>query len=128
MLRLILAAGLALAAAPALADPVLGLWKTKPDDNGNFGQVEIVPCGAMVCGTLVKAFDAAGKPMASANVGKRIVWDMQPRGNGKYGGGKVWAPDRDKTYSAKMELNGDTLAVSGCVTVFCRAQEWTRAK
>ena len=55
MKSLILAAGLVFAAGTAFADPVEGMWKTKPDDNGNFGHVQIAPCGAKFCGVLVKA-------------------------------------------------------------------------
>ncbi|MCB2109992.1 MAG: DUF2147 domain-containing protein [Defluviimonas sp.] len=125
-----IAAALVLVAGAAAADPVEGLWKTKPDDNGNFGYVEIKPCGATLCGTLVKAFDGTGTEIASPNVGKQIVWDMTAEGDGAYGGGKVWAPDRDKTYKSKMQLSGNALAVSGCVLggMICRDSDWTRVK
>lgn len=126
-----MAAGIALTAGAALAaDPVEGLWKTKPDDNGKFGHVEMAPCGAALCGTLVRSFDASGAEVASPNIGRQIVWDMVPNGDGSYGGGKVWAPDRDKTYRSKMVLSGDSLAVSGCVLggVICRDSGWSRVK
>ena len=130
MKRYLLAAVILFGATAASADPVEGLWKTKPDDNGNFGHVQIAPCGGKICGTLVKAFDGAGKEISSPNVGKQIVWDMVAEGGGAYGGGKVWAPDRDKTYRSKMALSGDTLAVSGCVLggAVCRASDWSRVK
>lgn len=130
MKTLAYAAALALVAGAAAADPVEGMWKTKPDDNGNYGHVEIAPCGTAFCGVLVKAFDGAGKELDSPNVGKQIVWDMSAEGEGAYDGGKVWAPDRDKTYRSKMQLSGDSLAVSGCVLggVICRASDWTRVK
>jgi uncharacterized protein (DUF2147 family) len=116
-----------LAAAPALADPLEGTWKTRADDNGNYGHVQIQPCGPAFCGTLVQAFDSAGAAVQSPNIGKRIVWDMQPQGDGAYGDGKVWSPDRDKTYAAKMQLSGDKVAVSGCVLGICRdGGTWTR--
>jgi uncharacterized protein (DUF2147 family) len=128
MRTLILAAALSLLASAALADPVEGLWKTKPDDNGNFGHVEIAPCGAKLCGILVKAFDGSGAEIDSPNIGRKIVWDMVANGDGTYGGGKVWAPDRDKTYKSKMKLDGSSLAVSGCVLggAICRDSVWTR--
>ncbi|MCC5986716.1 MAG: DUF2147 domain-containing protein [Pararhodobacter sp.] len=119
-------AGLALA-LPAMADPVLGHWRTAPDDNNNTGIVEIAPCDDRICGTLIEAYDGEGQPMSSPNVGRLIVWDMEPRGGGRYRSGRVWAPDRDQTYSARMELSGDRLSVSGCVLVFCREAIWTRA-
>ena len=130
MKRILIAAAMTLCAGGAFADPVEGLWKTKPDDNGNFGYVQIKPCGGAFCGTLVKAFDGAGKEISSPNVGKKIVWDMQPAGGGAYAKGKVWAPDRDKTYNSKMQMSGNTLAVSGCVLggIICRASDWSRVK
>lgn len=124
-----MAAALSLLAGAAVADPVEGVWKTKPDDNGHYGHVEVKPCGAAFCGTLVRAFDGAGKEMASENIGKRIIWDMVPKGEGAYGDGKVWSPDRDKTYNSKLQLSGDGLAVKGCVLGICRdGGTWTRVK
>lgn len=129
MKAIVMAAALVVAAGAALADPAEGTWKTKPDDNGHYGHIEIKPCGAAVCGTLVKAFDAAGKAVESPNVGKRIVWDMVTQGGGAYADGKIWSPDRDKTYNARMQLSGSGLAVKGCVLGICRdGGTWTRVK
>ena len=130
MKKLALIAALVVAAGSAFADPVEGLWKTKPDDNGKFGHVLIAPCGDKLCGVLVKAFDSSGAETTSDNIGKQIVWNMAANGDGSYGGGKVWAPDRDKTYNSKMSLSGDSLAVSGCVLggLICRASDWSRVK
>ena len=129
MKSLALAAAVTLFALPALADPVLGTWQTRPDDNGNFGHVEITPCGPAFCGTLVKAFNGAGKEIASDNVGKRIVWDMVAYADGLYDDGKIWSPDRDKTYNGDMTLAGDRLSVRGCVLGICRdGGTWMRVK
>ncbi|MCV6597437.1 MAG: DUF2147 domain-containing protein [Mangrovicoccus sp.] len=125
-MKRILALAFVLAAGVAHADPAAGTWKTQPGDDGAFGHVEITPCGAALCGTLIKGFDASGNPGDSGAVGKKIVWDMKPEGGGKYGGGKIWAPDRDKTYNSKMVLSGNSLKVSGCVLGICRNQTWTR--
>lgn len=129
-MKVVLGTAMLLWAGAALADPVEGMWKTKPDDNGNFGYVQIAPCGAAFCGTLVQSFDGTGAKMASENIGKRIIWDMVAAGGGSYADGKVWAPDRDKTYSATMQVTGATLSVSGCILggMLCRAQAWTRVK
>lgn len=123
-----LAAGIAMMASAALAaDAVEGVWKTKPDDNGNFGHIKISACGDAICGVLVKSFDSAGAPLESENIGKQIIWDMKPQGDGSYTGGKIWSPDRDKTYDSKMTLSGDNLAVEGCVLFICRdGGTWTR--
>ncbi len=130
MKKFALAAALAvLGTAAFAADPVEGTWKTKPDDNGNFGHVQIKPCGSAFCGTLVKAFDGSGKQIESPNVGRKIVWDMVAYGDGFYDDGKVYSPDRDKTYNSEMKLNGNSLTVKGCVLGICRdGGTWTRVK
>jgi len=113
----------------AAADPVLGTWQTPKDDNGKYGHVQVKPCGSAVCGTLVQSFNADGSSYASENVGKRIIWDMKANGGGAYSGGKVWTPDRDKTYNAKMALSGNSLKVSGCILGICRdGGAWKRVK
>lgn len=124
----LLSAALAvMVAGPAFAaDPVLGTYKTQPGDNGNYGHVQIYDCDGAICGVIRKAFDASGAEIPSENIGKRMIWDMQAEGDGAYGKGKIWAPDRDKTYRSKMELSGTALTVSGCVLGICRAQNWTK--
>lgn len=107
-------------AAPAFADPVEGVWQTAKDDNGNFGHIKVSACGAKICGVLVKSFDSSGAPLASDNIGRKIIWGMVPQGDGYYNGGKVWAPDRDKTYSSKMTMTGNNLAIKGCIFGICR--------
>lgn len=111
-------AAIAMAGA-ASADPLEGMWRTVPDDNGNSGLIQVAPCGSALCGTLIRAFDANGAEMSSPNVGRQIISETVPSGGGEYRG-KVWAPDRDKTYNSRLQLNGDTLSVSGCVLGICR--------
>lgn len=120
MRKLMLAAVLAGLGGAAAADPIEGTWKTRPDDNGNFGHVKIVPCGPAFCGTLVAAFDGSGKQIESPNVGRKIVWDMVAYEGGVYDDGKVYSPDRDKTYNSEMNLSGNSLKVYGCVLGICR--------
>lgn len=110
------------------ADPVVGLFKTQPGDNGNFALVEMSECGNEICGVIRQTYDGSGAKIKSDNIGKRIVWAMQPKGDGSYSKGKIWAPDRDKTYKSKMVLEGKRLKVSGCVAFICRSQIWMRVK
>lgn len=128
MKKLILSAALVLGfAGMAAADPAYGVYKTTPDDNGNFGHIQVQACGSKICGTLIKSFGPDGAELESENNGRKIIWDMEADGGGKYSGGKVWAPDRDKTYSSKMELKGKNLAISGCIMLICRdGGTWTR--
>jgi uncharacterized protein (DUF2147 family) len=120
----------AMAASAAFAgNPVEGIWQTSVDDNGNYGHIEVKPCGDAFCGVLIKSFDGSGKALASDNIGKRIIWDMKPAAEGSYDSGKIWSPDRDKTYASKLQLSGDSLAVQGCVMFICRdGGTWTRVK
>ena len=127
MKTLIIAASLAVFGSAALADPVEGIWQTKKDDNGNFGHVEIKPCGPAFCGTLITAFNGEGQAIESPNVGRQIVWDMVAYADGLYDDGQIYSPDRAKTYSGDMSLAGDSLKVRGCVLGICRdGGTWAR--
>ncbi|MEO0958668.1 MAG: DUF2147 domain-containing protein [Pseudomonadota bacterium] len=119
-----------LMASSAAADGALGTWKTEAKDDGRYLHVTVAPCenGAdTLCGTIAGAFGGADE----GNIGRRILWDMEPDGENAWDGGKVWAPDDDKTYSGKMELkSADTLELSGCVLggLICRGQDWARVE
>lgn len=129
MKKLALAAALVMLGTAAFADPVEGLWKTAPDDNGNYGHIKVTTCGATICGTLVKAFDGTGAEIDSPNVGRQIIWDMVPYGDGFYDDGQIYSPDRDKTYNSEMQMNGNSLTVKGCVLGICRdGGTWKRVK
>ena len=60
----------------AAADPALGMWQTQPDD-GAYAHINMTPCGAAVCGTIARTFNASGE-YQSPNLGKQIVINMQP--------------------------------------------------
>jgi uncharacterized protein (DUF2147 family) len=114
-------------AGAASADPLEGRWRTTADDNGNSGLVQVTPCGAMLCGTLIKAFGPDGKEIASDNIGRALIWDTEARGGGEYRG-RVYSPDRDQEYNSKLILTGDSLSVSGCRLGICReGGVWSRS-
>lgn len=117
-----------MAARVAAADPVEGVWQTEPGDDGYYTHVTISQCGAGICGTLGRAFDPAGVEVPSPYDGQPMIWDMRAGGEGQYSGGKIWAPDRDKTYNSRMTLDGDQLIVKGCVLGICRGQTWMRVR
>ena len=121
----ILAAVLALTAGMAAADPIEGMWKTQPDD-GSYALVKIGPCGANFCGTIQRTFNEQGE-YKSPNIGKKIVIDMAPKGDGAYEG-QVWRPSNDKIYIGKIALSGKAMKLSGCVAggLFCKAQSWSK--
>ena len=123
VLMFVAAAGFA---GAAFADPLEGSWRTPTDDNGNSGLVVVAPCGAVFCGTLSQSFDSSGARMTSPNIGRQIIFDTTPFGGGAYRG-QLWSPDRDKVYNSRLQLNGDTLTVSGCFFGICRdGGTWNR--
>lgn len=124
MKHMMIAAAMTVLAGAAWADPVEGTWKTEVDD-GNYAHIAMTTCGDKVCGKIAEAFDANG-PIASENIGKQLVWDMVPGGDGSYGSGQIWQPSTGKVYKSKMSLSGSVLNVSGCVGPFCKKQTWTR--
>ena len=108
------------------ADPIYGSWLTTQDDNGNSGLIEIVQCGDAICGSLIAAYDASGTQTDSDNIGRQLIWDTKPSENNQYRG-KIYSPDRDRTYNSRLVLNGDSLTVSGCVLGICReGGVWSR--
>ncbi len=125
-----LVAGLALAmglSGAAMADPLVGTWRTAPDDNGDTGLIEVTICGTSLCGTLVEAFDSSGNSMASPNIGRQIIWNTNPTGDGSSYRGRIYAPDRDSTYNSRLTLSGNTLQVCGRLLGIQRCGgDWTR--
>jgi uncharacterized protein (DUF2147 family) len=127
MRKLVLAAVVTLAGSTmALADPVLGVWKTQVDD-GNYAHITMSKCGDAICGVISRTFNAEGE-WKSDNIGKQLVWDMQAQGGGSYKNGKIWQPSKDKVYKSKMALSGNSLKVSGCIGPICRKQTWSRVQ
>ncbi|MDD9724699.1 DUF2147 domain-containing protein [Roseovarius sp. SK2] len=116
------------AGAAFAADPLEGYWRTAKDDNGHSGLIHVKPCGAQLCGTLVKAYNGQGQEIQSENVGRNIISQTVAKGNGSYTG-KVYSPDRGKTYNSRLQMNGNALKVSGCVLGICRdGGTWTKVK
>ena len=120
-------AGLVISAGAALADPVEGVWKTEVDD-GAYAHIQMAPCGAAYCGVIAKTFNASGE-YQSKNLGKKLVIDMVPNGDGSYAG-SVWRPSNNKIYIGKMTLNGNKLKLKGCVAggLICSGQNWVRVQ
>ena len=107
-----------------------GVYQTAPGDSGGWLHVRIASCAndtSKSCGQIIQAFVEDGSISAGyEHLGKAIVWGMEDKGNGRWGGGKIWAPDRDKIYNSKMRLEGNQLIVEGCIAFICRAQTWEK--
>lgn len=121
MKTIIAAAAMAVTATVAAADPVLGIW-TSPVSEGKSITVNIVPCDANICGVIHSVSSGGDQGI----VGRTMIWGMSAKGGGSYSGGKVWAPDQDRTYNGRMTLSGSSLKIEGCVLGICRGETFTR--
>ncbi|HMS94880.1 MAG TPA: DUF2147 domain-containing protein [Tabrizicola sp.] len=123
-----IAAALAAFGSAAAADPLEGVWQTEVDD-GRYAHITIAPCAAAFCGKITEAFAEDGTSVASDNIGKTIVIDMVPQGEGYYEG-SVFRPSNGKTYYGTITLNGESLKLAGCVAggLICSKQTWSRVQ
>ncbi len=131
MRKFILAALSVIAPVAMAGSSVDGTWKTAVSDNGGYLLVTIGSCeknADLTCGTITKAFSATGPDPGYKNLGKLMVWDMKSQDGTSFSNGKIWDPEKDKTYSSKMKLDGDELDVKGCIAFVCSGQTWTRAE
>ncbi len=120
--------GLTLAASlfalPALAD-ITGNWLSEKNDEGKQITVEIYNCGEQICGKITDVHNSDNTSI----IGKEMIEGMNKKGDTKYSGGKIYAPDTEKWYKSKIKVQDEnTLKVSGCVAggLICRGQIWTR--
>jgi len=113
-------------AMPVSAATVEGIWLTPPDAKSTTGHVRIAPCGATLCGTVISAFDKAGKPIKTVAVGKRVLRDVNPT---NLSGGKVYVPAMRSEFPVQMNVNGNRLNLRACNSAgMCKKQVWTRLK
>ncbi len=120
------------------ADPT-GVWLT-PAGNSH---IEIQLCGEKLCGKLVwftEPRNADGSPKVDEKnknealrtrplLGLELMSGFTETGDGKWTKGRIYNPEDGQTYRSKLEMKDrNTLNVSGCVLVFCKAQTWTRVK
>ncbi len=113
--------------APSWADPALGTWLTGPDKKEQVAHVDVFTCQGGVCGKIVRAYDKAGNPAPSPNIGVLVFWDMKPVGGGKYEG-RAFVPAHNRQYDGALELRGDWMKVSGCLGPVCQSQTWKRVR
>lgn len=109
----------------ATAQDATGVWRTQATQEG-YLEVRIAPCGAALCGTILRARDPQGREHPYPHVGTWMIRDMSPSGAGTWGNGQIWDPRNDRTFRSRMELSGNRLAVSGCVLGLCQSQTWSR--
>jgi uncharacterized protein (DUF2147 family) len=116
---------LALTVVPALGSTPpapTGIWL----DHTGRGAVEIVNCGANLCGKVVWLKDKND----AKGCGLQIIGDAKPVAASKWDNGWIYDPDDDRRYSVELTLLGtDKLKVLGYMgtKLFSETMIWTRA-
>lgn len=115
------------AAAPAAAAaPIEGRWA-----RGKM-QIRIAPCGATLCGTVLRASNKQ-KARAEAGsdtdlIGATLIRDIRPTGPRRYTA-KVFVADRNMNANGTIvQVSPDQLNVKGCIAfgMLCKSQQWNR--
>lgn len=122
-------------AAPAPAPaPVTGRWLTVEGK----AIVEIAPCGASLCGRIVRVLKPrpgglatdANNPDATLRrrpiAGLAILTGFTAKAD--RWAGRIYDPENGRTYRSELRADGAMLKVRGCFGPFCRTQLWMRAR
>jgi len=127
------AAVLLMAGHSALAQPeatdAYGVWRN-PKDNV---RVEIRPCGAAACGTVVWASpkaQAKAREAGTANlIGTQVLKNLELDERRGVWRGKVFVPELNRNFSGVAEpVDARRLRAKGCVIggLLCKSQVWTK--
>lgn len=128
----------ALTATPAAAAPapIAGNWKT---DDGR-AIVSVAPCtakGGGLCATIVRFLvpepqggvrDVKNPDAKLRNrrvLGSQVLWSLKP--DGKAWSGTGYSARDGRKFNATVSSDGGKLELKGCVLMFCKTVEWTRA-
>jgi uncharacterized protein (DUF2147 family) len=125
-------------AAPGTADDPRGPWLVQSGE----AAVRIQDCPQGLCGTIVwlrQERGPAGERLHDLHnadpalrgrpiCGMTMLYNFKPDGEGGWSGGQIYDPEHGKTYTARMRLAGNGLALRGYVGVplFGETQTWTR--
>ncbi len=134
---LLFAFGVNVYAANTDGDTILGKWLT---ENGK-SVVEVYHCGDAYCGKIVwlkEPFKDGKEKVDDKNpdkslrsrkiVGLEILKGLQYKGPNKWGGGKIYDPEKGKTYKCKAWMEGEELKFRGFIgfSLLGRTTTWTR--
>lgn len=115
-----LTAGLALSVPAMAADPLANTtWQTY-DEGKPKAIVKITESNGKLTGKIVSTTRKEGQKF----VGKTIISDLKADGSGKYSGGSITDPEKNKTYKLSATLNGKVLNLKGHLGPFSRSQTW----
>lgn len=116
---------------------MVGVWLTK----GSRSQIEIAPCGADLCGSIVwLPPEADGGPSTARDdhnrdpklrqrrlLGLEIMTGFRPSGANEWSDGEIYNPDDGRTYEPTFTLREDgSLKVEACVLFICQSEVWRR--
>ena len=115
-------AGISMASMAFAADPLHNTtWQTF-DEGKPKGVVKITESNGVLTGTLVDTNSAKGKK----HIGTTIIKGLKADGGGKYSGGTITDPEKNKTYKLTANLSGSNLALKGHLGPFSRSQTWKK--
>ncbi|WP_205853691.1 DUF2147 domain-containing protein [Phenylobacterium deserti] len=123
-----LMAGQSVVAQPATSD-AFGVWRN-PKDNV---RVEIRPCGAAACGTVIwaspKAQAKAREAGTASLVGTQVLKNLELDERRGVWRGKVFVPELNRNFTGIAEpVDAGRLRAKGCVIggLLCKSQVWTK--
>ncbi len=134
---LLLVFGVNAHAADQSGDTILGKWLT---ENGK-SLVDVYHCGDAYCGKIVwlkeplrdgkEKVDDKNPDESKRDVkiiGLEILKGLQFKGPEKWGGGKIYDPEKGKTYKCKAWMEGKELKFRGYIgfSLLGRTTTWTR--
>lgn len=106
-----------------------GVWRN-PKDNV---RIEIRPCGAAACGTVIWASAKAQAKARAAGtdslVGTQVLKDFELDERRGVWRGKVFVPELKRNFSGIAEpMESGRLLAKGCVVggLLCKSQVWTK--
>lgn len=115
-------AGISLASMAFAADPLHNTtWQTF-DEGQPKGVVKITESNGVLTGKLISTTSEKGKK----HVGMTIISGLKADGGGKYSGGTITDPEKNKTYKLTANLSGSNLALKGHLGPFSRSQTWKK--
>ena len=114
--------GISLASMAFAADPLANTtWQTY-DEGKPKGVVKITESNGVLTGKLISTVSEKGQK----HVGMTIISGLKADGNGKYSGGTITDPEKNKTYKLTANLNGSNLDLKGHLGPFSRSQTWKK--
>lgn len=138
LLTVFLCATMATFAQAAEGDKILGIWLS---ENKN-GKIQIYKAGDKYFGKLIwgkTMYEADGvtsrkdtknsdASLRNRNLKDLVILTNMEYDDGEWEDGKVYDPEKGKTYSCTMKLNGNQLSLRGYVGVSLlgRTSVWTR--